>query len=169
MNEIKNKIIERIKTENIRMKPRWHFVLQGALLFFSVMVLLLILIYLFSFLILFVNSESFIKMPLHEVRDYINLTESLPWIIILFSVIGFIIVETLVNKFEFAHRKPFLYSFILILIIIVMFGYIFGNKKYHMPIRDRQPFNLMYERYNLRERNPVMIPQIIEIRTIETR
>lgn len=150
MHVIRNKIIERIGLENIKMKPKWHFILQGILLFVSIMILILILIYLFSFFILFLNSQSFNKLPLHELKDFINITRNLPWIIIIFSFIGLFALETLVNKYEFAHRKPFLYSLIFIMIIITISGYALSSKKYHYSIQNIAPFRVIYERYDMR-------------------
>ncbi len=86
---IEIKIAEAIKEGELKMRPRWHFLLKAALLVWGFVVTLLVVLYLTSFLFF---------------------SRSLP-LVLLCVLVGFVVFcEMLLRQYEFGYGKPLAYT-----------------------------------------------------------
>ncbi|MBI2888653.1 MAG: hypothetical protein HYY10_01890 [Candidatus Liptonbacteria bacterium] len=121
---LKEKILGVIREGHAKMRPRWHFVFERALIGAGVALLLLALLYLASFMVFSLRQSGAWFAPQFGSRGWLTFLRSLPWVLIFFSV-GFIVaLEVLVRKYEFAYRKPLLYSLVGVALIVALGGLI---------------------------------------------
>jgi len=118
-----NEIIEKIKTKHIKMKPRWHFALK------SVFLIALSLISLF--LLLFITSFMFRSGLLTPLRGF-------AWMLLLFSVLFIALLEYLIKRYAISYRRPVIYSLLIIISLIFVFGIICNKTCFHDRIEKRR-------------------------------
>lgn len=112
-----NKIIEKIKEEDIKMKPKWHFVLKTVLV---------ILLGIVSFLMALFFS-SFI---LFSFRPF-------PWILFLLSIVFIIVLESTLREFKIVYKKPIIYSLLIIIIVLFATGMFLNKTRFHEKVERR--------------------------------
>lgn len=144
---MRERVLEAIKTGEIAMRPRWHFVLKTILLILGGVIVVLGLVYVSS-LILFVLRESgVIFVPIFGFRGIGIFLKSLPWILIILVMVFVGLLEMLVRRYAFAYRQPLLYSIAGILLIIGIGAFVVGKtplhgqvfryaEDHHLPVMD---------------------------------
>ncbi len=143
LKPIKERVLEAIKSGNTHMRPKWHFILYGALFVIGGIILLLVILYLASFIVFTVRHTGVVFAPRFGSRGLFVFLRSLPWLLILLSLFFIVILEVLVRRYSFAYRKPLLYSIFAIVLIVVVGGV--SAESLHRPIfraagEDRLPF-----------------------------
>lgn len=120
--EIKNEILESIKSGRIKMKPQWFFVLTGALFIVGIILVLCALLLLTSFIFFSINQSGIGFGPGFGARGTLIFFEYLPWTLIGLSVVFIIILEILVRRYSFGFKNPLLFSLLAILLIVIAGG-----------------------------------------------
>lgn len=130
-NTIKNKIAEAIKTGQVVMKPRWHFILKSALIITGTGLITLALIF-FTSLVAFVLAESgALGAPgfgLFGLRIFLM---SLPWAFVLLSFAFIVVLEILFRRYSFAYRQPLLYSVLILVLLALLGGVLVAQTPFH--------------------------------------
>ncbi len=127
MTDIKDNILKAIEAGKVSMRPRWHFVLQAALLLIGTVLAVLALVYLVSF-IFYISGQR------HGLGELLS---SLPWLLLLLAAVFIVILEILVRKYSFAYRKPMLYTVFLILALVIVSGFLIARTSFHRNLFDR--------------------------------
>jgi hypothetical protein len=141
-----NGIIDKIKNENIKMKPKWEFALKSALLVALSLVSLVLLLFLVSFIFRF---GLFISLSVF------------PWMVIV-VILGFVILlEVLITRYALVYRKPVIYSVVAIICGVFILGIILNIVHFHEALeRGNVPMiRRMYDRPMIR---PIIHPIIRE-------
>lgn len=92
------------------MRPRWHFVLKAVLGILGIIIMAMAALYLISFILFALREAGLLFIPgfgFHGVGVFLF---SLPWILILVSLVFIVCLELLVKRYAFSYRKPLLYS-----------------------------------------------------------
>lgn len=115
---IRNRIMVAVKSGELKMHPKWHFVLRAALWSAGIAIAVLAALY-FASLFLFINRETGIWMaPIFGWRGIFVFLTSAPWMIILLVLIFVLTLEILVRRYGFAYRLPLLYSALAMLLAV---------------------------------------------------
>lgn len=130
---IQDHILEAAKSGRVRMRPKWHFVLKAALGLVGGVMLVLVLVYLSSFIIFVLRRTGVLFAPGFGSRGWYDFFASLPWVLILLAVVFIVILELLVRHYSFAYRRPLLYS-VLGIVLVVFAG---GIMLEHTPLHGR--------------------------------
>lgn len=136
VSQFKDKILEKIKSEEVKMKPKMYFVFTSMLYIVGLTLGTIFTVYLLSFLLYFFTSQSLEhtrNFGLYGIKIFLI---SLPWIIILLSIILFIILEILVRHFKFGYKKPIIYSLSAIIIFMSLTSLVIAKTSLynHMPM-----------------------------------
>ncbi len=128
---IRERVLEAIKTGRVKMRPKWQFA-AAAILFVAAGVLLaLTILYLVSFIIFTTRQTGVSFVPLFGLRGWLVFFLSLPWLLILLSVIFVIVLELLMLRYSFAYRRPLLYSALAILALALVGGLLLARTSLH--------------------------------------
>jgi len=100
---VKNQVLEKIKKGEIKMKPKWCFILGSILLFLGTVFSTVSTIFIFNF-ILFLLRRHY--GPIYHYRLNLILT-NFPWWMILVGVLGVIFGIKLLKEYEFSYKKNF--------------------------------------------------------------
>ena len=101
---IKNKVLEAIKSGQVKMRPRWYFILKTILVALGIVMIFLTLLYLISFIIFILRITGIWFAPAFGFEGYGIFLFSLPWLLVIISVLFAIILEVLVKRYSFAYR-----------------------------------------------------------------
>jgi hypothetical protein len=128
---IKNEIISAINGGHIKMRPRWHFVLRGALAVVGGAIIGLLLLFLVSMIIFVLRQTGAGFAPAFGPRGWFIFFRSLPWLLIVFSLIFIALLELLARQYSFAYRRPLLYSAVGIIVLVVSGGFLVAGTSLH--------------------------------------
>ncbi len=135
--QLAEKVLSKLKTDKVKMKPKIHFILRTLLIVLGIVVLALFILYLISFVTFTLRASGLWFLPgfgFHGVRI---LFTSIPWLLVLTALFLIVILETLVERFSFAYRRPILYSTIAIVLIVVVSSFLINKTQFH-PFLFRQ-------------------------------
>lgn len=120
-----------ITSGRIHMKPRWRFVLTAALWASGAIIIALGLLFMVSFTIFTLRQTGLWFLPLFGLRALIVFLFSIPWLLIIFSLLFIVILEVIVRHYSFAYRRPLLYSALAILTTAILGGSVVAQTPFH--------------------------------------
>lgn len=129
--KLSSKILERIKDGEVRMVPKWRFVLSSALLFLGALIIFFTLLYLASFGIFMLRESGALFVPLFGMRGILIFVGALPLILIGLLLLFVFILEVLVRRYAFIYRRPLLVSVGAILALVVFGGIALERTRIH--------------------------------------
>lgn len=166
---IKEKIINEIHRGDVKMKSTSYFVWRTILFFSALFLLFLFVVYLTSFMIFFLRISGLVFVPQFGIAGLKILFSSLPWLLILMSLGGAIILEICAEQFSFVYRRPLLYSFLGILGLVITMSILVNLSPFHMVLFERfergnMPImGMLYKERPLLEPDTVIHGRVIEI------
>jgi len=128
---ITGKVLEKIKSGKIKMRPKIYFILKAILVGLSVAVIAIFILYLISFIVFTLRMSGIWFAPgfgFYGVKIFLF---SLPWILISIAIILIIVLEILVKHFSFAYRRPILYSILGIITLVLLGSFALSQIKIH--------------------------------------
>ncbi len=128
---IHDSILKAIENGSVKMRPRWYFVGRTALLATGIVLLAFTLIYIASFIIFVMHQTGAWFVPSFGFRGVQAFLISLPWVLILISIMFIVILETLVRRYSFAYRRPLLYSALGVIGLVIVGGLVISATPLH--------------------------------------
>lgn len=145
--------MQRIADGKARMRPAWHFGLLTILWTLGILIVLFTTILLVSFIIFTMRQTGAMSAPAFGLRGLSPLLSAIPWLLVVFSGLGVLVLELLSRHFAFAYRKPLLRTLALIVGLAVIGGVLFARTPMHQRLFDRAArgglpiAGPMYQRY----------------------
>jgi len=130
-NGVGDDVMKAIREGHVHMRPRWHFLLLSALTLTGAILAFLTLLYIVSLGVFFLRDSGALFAPSFGARGWLTLLRSLPWLLIGFVVIFFVILEYLVKRYAFVYKKPLLLSVSGILCIVFIGGVAIARTPLH--------------------------------------
>lgn len=131
---LRDKVLDAIHSGRVKMRPRWHFVLKTILAISGTAIVLLALLYLASFILFILRQTGVWFVPAFGFRGVVTFLFSLPWLLILISVIFVVILEILVRRYAFAFRRPLLYSVLGIVLFVILGSFVVARTSFHRGV-----------------------------------
>lgn len=126
-----------IERGEVKMRPRWHFVLIAAVAVLSFIVLILALLYVASLAHFLLRTSGVWFAPRFGWSGWMELLRGLPWLLVLLVTVLVVALEMLVRRYAFAYRQPILVSVFVIMIIVVAGGFLVSRTQLHPIMYDR--------------------------------
>lgn len=166
---LQNIILEKIKNNKARMRPKWYFILSAALIAAGLILATLALLYLASFILFILRQTGIWFLPTFGLRGIGALLISFPWLLVLVGIVFVILLEALVRRYSFAWRKPLLYSLLGIIIFVTFASLIVSKTSLHEGLfkrarRGELPFaGSLYRGYGMPKTKDIHVGMIAEI------
>ena len=119
MNDIKEKLLEKIKAGEVSMVPKWHFVLKTILFLVGAVIVAIIAIYLLSFVLFTLHRTGVLFAPLYGWHGFMIFIVSSPWFLILLVGVFLISLYLLVTHFSFSYKRPLVYSMVGVVLVVI--------------------------------------------------
>jgi hypothetical protein len=107
--KLKNDLMKKIKTNQIKMKSRYNFLAKKIGLQSGLILSVIILIFLINAFFYYIKTNHLL-IPLHYGPSvWQKLLHSLPYDLILIIIGLFVLLNFIIKKFDFSYKKPFIY------------------------------------------------------------
>ena len=136
MTNVKNKILNIVETNKVKMIPKWKFVLYSALGIFGLVFSVLALIFLASLVMFLLATSGFMYMPLFGLQETFRFLVSIPVILFLVAVVMLFVTEALARQHEFAFKKPVMITLLSITFLSLVVGFFLSRTPFHFIVRD---------------------------------
>ena len=120
----KQKMLDAIQSGDVKMEPKWHFVLKTTLLIIGGVLALLLVLYLASFVFFVLRQTGLWYAPTFGIAGWYSFFRSLPWILIIFLIVFMVILGVLVKRYSFVYERPAMYLFIGIVAFVALGGFL---------------------------------------------
>jgi hypothetical protein len=142
--ELGDHIIKTIKSGDVKMRSRWYFVLRDILGTVAIVIILLIAVYVCSFIIFVLHQDGAWFVPVFGFGGWFALFNALPWVLIVLSCLFVVALAFLVMRYPFSYRWPVLYSFLGICFLIAAASFLFvqtsfSNTFFSSPMSEDLP------------------------------
>jgi hypothetical protein len=134
IGHLDNQVLCAIRDGKVCMRPRWQFILRAVFAIIGAIALVLSGVYLMSFIIFVSRSTGVGYAPLLSPRGWQVFFASLPWVLILLTIALVLGLEILLRRYAFAYRRPVIYSFFGLLVLIVGGSVIITATSFHHRI-----------------------------------
>jgi len=128
---IKERILEKIETGQVKMRPKIYFLLKTMLIVGGIFLISGFIIFLISFIHFHLRITGLWYLPSFGFRGLGIYFRLLPWFLILISLILILILEILAKRFSFVWRRPIFYSLLAIILISLVGGFIINKTPFH--------------------------------------
>jgi len=167
-DNVREAILEKIKTGKEKMRPHWFFAFKT----FGLVVLFIISfgigLFVFSAIpFLITKSGSSMFAPFGFVGFRFMLL-SLPWMIIILFVLLMFLAEKIANRFDFVYKRPVIISASVLLGVIIISGLVIAKAELHerafnFAERNELPIlPMFYHRYDPQRMSEVYLGTYIE-------
>jgi hypothetical protein len=133
---IKDNVLKGVESGNIRMKPRWHFVLRTALIASGTLLILFTALYISSFIFFNLRQTGILFIPYFGFKGLPIILKSMPWILVCLSIVFMMLLGILAEHYAFVYDKPLIYSILAIITLVVVGGIALGMTSLHNWHRD---------------------------------
>lgn len=127
----KEEILEKIKEQTVKMKPKSHFVFKTIIYVLSFIFVFLFVIFLASFIVFSLRIRGVWHFSDFGFRGLGLFFSSFPWLLLIFAIIFIAILEIFAKKFSLVYKKPLLYSILGIVTVVFIFSFIIGCTSMH--------------------------------------
>lgn len=133
-DHLSENIFAAIKNGAVEMRPKWHFILNIALLITGTVLAILTLIFIASFIFFSLRQNGSWFVSDFGVKGWEAFIFSLPWILLIVAGIFIIIVNVLVKKYSFSYGRPLLYSALGIIGFTGLIGFLISLTPFHSSL-----------------------------------
>lgn len=133
---IQKNVFEAIASGKVKMRSKWYFGLQTILAIVGGIILGLFLIYIVGFIIFLLRQSGLLFAPGIGLSGWYIFFRSLPWLLILLSLIFLLVLIILINHYSFSYQRPLLYSLIVILVIVTGGSLFVSYQRFNPPILE---------------------------------
>jgi len=133
-SSLTDKVLEKIKGGQIKMRPKFYFVLKTVLLAVGFFVAGSLVLFLISFISFHLRASGIWYLPGFGPRGWGIYLRLMPWFLILAGLILILILEILAKRFSFVWRRPIIYSLLAIILIALIGGFIIERTPFHLGL-----------------------------------
>lgn len=155
---VQDEVLERIRSGNLRMKPRFFFVLKLGLILFIAALIAVVSIFLVSFISFAIRLNGHDSLLGFGSRGFFLFLELFPWFWLLLDLVLIVLLGWILRRFKFAYRRSLLLVLVVLSIIAGAVGIVFDHgTRFHDDRLDEaergelfMPFESLYERVHTR-------------------
>ena len=159
---MENKIIEKLKNEEIKMRPRSYFILRSLLFVLGTIFVFLLSFFLVSLIIFILRFNGSSLLPKFGFRGIGILLTSFPWLLAITALLFIVVLEVFAKHYKFIYQKPLLYSVVGITIIVLLGGLLFMKIPLHGKVLENKTISSLYGKENLRNSQTGQVLKITE-------
>ncbi len=133
-HSIKDKVLNKIKSGEIKIKPKLYFILKTVLVILGSIVVGIFILFLISFISFTLRASGLWFLPNFGFHGFGIFLGSLPWILIVAALLLIAALEIFMKRFSLVYRKPVLYSLLAIVLIVFVGGFIIDQTTFHSKL-----------------------------------
>ena len=136
MNNLKSKILESVKKNNLTMIPRWKFVVYSVTGIVGLVFAFLLAIFVISLILFVLSRYGFMYMPFFGVMATLRALSAIPIVLLLCAVLLLVLIEIISRYYTFSFRRPLAVTLLSITSLAVVVSYIVSETSAHDYLRS---------------------------------
>ncbi len=109
---INDRIFEKIKNGQVKMRPKLYFVLKSLIFALGIVLASILVLFLFSFIVFCLKLGGIWFLPKFGFRGLGIFFISFPWFLILLALFLIFLLEIIAKKYSFVYKRPIIFSLI---------------------------------------------------------
>jgi hypothetical protein len=135
MTNLKTKILETVRKNNVTMIPRWQFVLYSALGVVGLIFSFLLMIFVLSLILFLLSRYGFMYMPFFGLMATMRALSAIPLVLLLCTVVLLITIEVISRYYSFAFRRPLAVTLLFLTTVAAIISFIISETGVHSYVR----------------------------------
>jgi hypothetical protein len=136
MTELKTKILHIVSKENIKMIPRWKFVLYSTLGIIGIIFAFLLALFTGSLVLFVLSKYGFLDMSFFDFIGTLHALNAIPALLLVATVLLLILIEVISRNYTFSFRRPLGITLLAITSVTVVISFAISKTGVHEIIRD---------------------------------
>ncbi len=136
MNNLKTKILETVQKNNIKMIPKWKFVLYSSLTVVGAFFMFLVLIFVVSLIFFVLSRYGFMDMPFFGFMQTLHALGAIPFALFFCTIVLLVLIEIIARMYTFTFRRPLAVTLLGITFLVTVSSYIVSQTSVHEYVRD---------------------------------
>lgn len=136
MNNLKTKLLETVKNNDIRMIPKWRFMFFSSLLISGILLMFCVLIFVMSLIFFVLSRYGFMDLGLLGFLHTVQALNAIPFALLLCALLLLVIIEATSYKYSISFRQPLAVTLLIILSGALVISYIISRTSGHLYVRD---------------------------------
>lgn len=128
---MRESVMKAIHEQEVRMRPRWQFVLVSVLVATGTITLMLAIMYALSLAVFFLHQSGAWFVPAFGARGWMEFMRSVPWLLVVLVSAFIVLLEVLVRRYQFVYRKPLMLSVAGIIGLIALGSTVLAVMPFH--------------------------------------
>lgn len=143
-SKVKEEITSKIKSGELKMKPKWYFVVGTALLFQGTLGIILLGIFVSNLCFYYLRSYGpfgYLFLGRVGVNPFL---ETFPWKLLILVGLSLLIGFKLLKKYEFSYSKHSIYLFLMLMFAIILSGLLADLVGFNERVRQNKFLHPIY-------------------------
>jgi hypothetical protein len=137
-----DRVVDVIKKNHTRMRPKWYFVAQAGLIMVAMTMLFLLLLYVVSFIIFALHQDGAWSASHLGFSGLSLFVTALPWGLLLFSLVLLVLLANLLKRYTFVYHQPVFYFLIVFILIVTLGGFFVAATSLHSGLSQYAENNI---------------------------
>ncbi len=130
-NNITNDILQKIKTGQVSMRPRYHFVIKLVALAITIFVTFILSSFIVSYVIFSIKTSGQTSLLDFGPRGLYHFILALPWFILVADVLLITFIDWLLKSFRFGYKSSVLFLLVVTMVSITVLATIINYTSFH--------------------------------------
>ncbi len=140
-NNLKDQILQKIKSGEVHMKPKYYFVLRVVALAVTIFLTVILSIILVSYVLFSINVSGQFFLLGFGARGFYQFLMALPWFILVLDILLVVFLDWLLKSFRFGYNSPILILFVITLVSITALATLLNFTSFHRALMQRAERN----------------------------
>jgi len=131
-----NELIKKIESGEIKMRPKYYFLVRDGLVMLAALAIFAISALLVSLIYFALRESDVFILPHFGTAGFRIMIAVFPWIPVVIALILTFCLSLVLQKYSFAYRRPLLYLPLLVITILIASGVVIGQTPLHRNVRE---------------------------------
>jgi hypothetical protein len=136
MTNLKTKILESVKKNNVTMVPRWRFMLYSSLGVFGIAFTSLVAVFLLSFILFLLSRYGFMYLPFFGFMATVHALQAIPLALLICTIALLVLIEVMSRYYSFSFRKPLVVTLLTLTSGVALVSFVISETSVHESIRQ---------------------------------
>ncbi len=135
-HHVGEEIMSAIKSGDVKMRPRWYFMLRGALAILAITIVILAAVFFISFVVFFLRKTGEWFVPMFGLQGWYAIFTGLPWVLVCLSGIFVVMLAILAQRYPFGYQWPLFYSVLGAFFLVGSMSFLFIRTSFYRTFFD---------------------------------
>lgn len=136
-NNIKDEILQKIKSGQVSMRPKYYFLIKLVVLAFVTFVTFVLSAVIVSYVIFSIKASGQTNLLNFGPRGFYHFLLALPWLILFIDVFLIIVLDWLLKSFRFGYNSSVLFLLVVTMVSITVLATLINYTSFHRSLLHR--------------------------------